>query len=153
MANFAQGVYSPKNPAKYIGKRAPKYRSGWELTFMNFCDNDKRIQYWASEAISITYRHPFTGKATQYIPDFFVVYQDKKGKSIAEIVEIKPKKQSLIESKVASARDRMIVAINHAKWQAAKAYCASKGYTFRVITEDDLFHTGRHTARSSKRKR
>jgi hypothetical protein len=143
MGNYAQGIYSPKNPAKYIGKRAPKYRSGWELTFMNFCDANKSILYWASEALSITYRHPFTGKPTQYIPDFFVVYQNKKGRNVAEIVEIKPKKQSLIESKAASAKDRMVVAINHAKWQAAKGYCSAKGYTFRVITENDLFHNGR----------
>jgi hypothetical protein len=59
------------------------------------------------------------------------------------MVEIKPKKQSIIESKVASAKDRMIVAINHAKWQAASAYCKSQGYAFRVITEDDLFYNGR----------
>lgn len=152
MGNFAQGQFTPKNPAKYIGKRIPRYRSGWELAFMNLLDEDKRIQYWASESISITYRHPVTGKATPYIPDFFVVYQNKKGRNVAEIVEIKPKKQSLIESKTASARDRIIVAINHAKWAAAKAYCASKGYTFRVVTEEELFHTGRRMGKSARRK-
>ena len=46
-------------------------------------------------------------------------------------------------SKVANAKDRMIVAINHAKWQSAMAYCKSQGFTFRVITEDDLFYNGR----------
>jgi len=60
----------------------------------------------------------------------------------AEVVEIKPKKQSLIESKVATARDRAVVAINHAKWQSAMAYCKTQGFTFRVITEDDLFRNG-----------
>jgi hypothetical protein len=99
--------------------------------------------YWASEAISVPYRNPFTGQAKNYIPDFFVVYQNKFGKQIAEVVEIKPKKQSLIESKVASARDRAVVAVNHAKWAAAMAYCKAQGYTFRVITEDDLFHQGK----------
>lgn len=74
-----------------------------------------------------------------YIPDFFVVYQNKYGKQIAEMVEIKPKKQSLIESKVASAKDKIIVAINHAKWASAVAYCKHHGYTFRVITENELF--------------
>lgn len=143
MAHYAQGIYHVRNPAKYIGKRAPKYRSGWELTFMNFCDANKSILYWASESLSIPYRHPLTGKPTQYIPDFFVVYTTKTGKNVAEVVEIKPKKQSLIESKVVSARDRMVVAINHAKWQAAKRYCSIKGYEFRVITEHDLFHQGR----------
>jgi hypothetical protein len=142
MARFAQGKYTPKHPEKYVGKHVPQYRSGWELTFMTFCDTNNSVLYWASEAIKIPYRHPFTGKPTNYIPDFFVVYQNKFGKKIAEMVEIKPKKQSIIESKVASAKDRMIVAINHAKWQAASAYCKSQGYAFRVITEDDLFYNG-----------
>ena len=30
---------------KYIGKHTPKYRSGWELTFMTFCDTNKNILY------------------------------------------------------------------------------------------------------------
>lgn len=142
MARFAQGIFTPRNSTKYVGKHAPRYRSGWELTFMNFCDNNSSVLYWASEAISVPYRNPFTGKPSMYIPDFFVVYVNKFGKQIAEIVEIKPKKQSLIESKVANARDRSIVAVNHAKWQAAMAYCKHQGYTFRVVTEDDLFHQG-----------
>jgi hypothetical protein len=143
MANFAQGTFTPKNGHKYVGKHEPKYRSGWELTFMTFCDSNDHIIYWASESLRIPYRHPLTGKPTNYIPDFFVMYENKFGKKIAEVVEIKPKKQSLIESKTASARDRMIVAINHAKWAAAMAYCKQQGYAFRVITEDDLFYNGR----------
>ena len=143
MGNWAQGTFTPKNPQKYVGKHTPRYRSGWELTFMNFCDNNNSILYWASEAIAVPYRNPMTGKPSQYIPDFFVVYQNKHGRQIAEVVEIKPKKQSLIESKTASAKDRAIVAVNHAKWAAAMAYCKQQGYTFRVITEDDLFYNGK----------
>lgn len=142
MGNWAQGFFTPKNPQKYIAKNKPKYRSGWELTFMTFCDLNENIIYWASEAIRIPYRHPFTGKMTIYVPDFFVVYQNKHGQKIAEVVEIKPKKQSVIESK-ASQKDRMVVAINHAKWQAAIAYCKSQGYTFRVLTENEIFHQGK----------
>ena len=51
-------------------------------------------------------------------------------------------RKSLIESKVASAKDRAVVAVNHAKWAAAMAYCKAQGFTFRVITEDDLFRNG-----------
>lgn len=142
MANWAQGIYEVKNPDKYIGKHKPKYRSGWEFTFMQFCDNNNAVLKWASEAISIPYLHPLTGKRTNYIPDFFIVYQNKQGQQLAEVVEIKPKKQSLIESRVASAKDRAIVAINHAKWASAMAYCKQNGFTFRVITESDLFHNG-----------
>jgi hypothetical protein len=142
MGKWAQGIYVPKHPAKYIGNHKPKYRSGWELTFMTFCDSNDSIIYWASESMRIPYKHPLTGKPTTYVPDFFVVYLNKFGKQVAEVVEIKPKKQSVIESKVASAKDRMVVAINHAKWAAAMAYCKSQGLTFRVITEDDIFRNG-----------
>ena len=143
MAKWAQGIYTPKNAEKYIGNHQPKYRSGWELTFMTFCDTNKNVLYWASEALRIPYKHPVTGKPTIYVPDFFVVYENKYGHKIAEVVEIKPKKQSIIESKVANTKDRIVVAINHAKWAAAMGYCKSQGYTFRVITEDALFYNGR----------
>lgn len=143
MGKWAQGPYTVKNPQKYIGKGVPRYRSGWELTFMTFCDNNESVLHWASEAIKIPYRHPLTGKQTIYVPDFFVVYQNKHGQKIAEVVEIKPKKQSLIESRKASVKDRAIVAVNHAKWAAANAYCKMQGLTFRVITEDDIFYNGR----------
>lgn len=142
MAKYAQGIFTPKNSQKYVGKHAPKYRSGWELTFMTFCDGNNSVLYWASEAIKVPYRSPLDGKIHQYIPDFFVVYQNKFGKQIAEMVEIKPKKQSLIESRTANARDRLVVAVNHAKWQAAAAYCKQQGYSFRVLTEDDIFYNG-----------
>ena len=62
---------------------------------------------------------------------------------MAEVVEIKPKKQSLIESRVASARDKAVVAVNHAKWMAAQAWCKQAGLTFRVINEDSLFYNGK----------
>ena len=143
MANWAQGVYEVKNPEKYVGKHKPKYRSGWELTFMTFCDTHKNVTHWASESMSIPYRSPLDGKVHQYIPDFFVVYQNKYGKQLAEVVEIKPKKQSLIESRTANARDRAVVAVNHAKWASAMAYCKQNGLTFRVLTEDDLFYQGK----------
>lgn len=143
MPKYAQGIFVPKNPKKYIGNHHPKYRSGWELTFMNFCDLNENIIHWASEAIRIPYRHPFTGKQTIYVPDFFLVYQNKHGQKLTEIVEIKPKKQSMIEGKSTNQKERMVVAVNHCKWQAAMAYCKSNGFTFRVVTEDDLFHQGK----------
>ena len=142
MAKYATGIFTPKFPQKYVGKHKPKYRSGWELSFMTFCDSNKNVTHWASESMSIPYRSPLDGKMHMYIPDFFVVYQNKFGKAIAEVVEIKPKKQSLIESRTASARDRAVVAVNHSKWQAATAYCKMQGFAFRVITENELFRNG-----------
>lgn len=143
MANFAQGIFTPKNPEKYIGKHKPKYRSGWEMTMMMFLDNNPSILQWASEPLFIPYIHPLTGKKANYIPDFLVIYENKFGQKLAEVVEIKPKKQSLIESKSVSARDRAVVAVNHAKWAACRIFCKRNGLVFRVITEDDIFHKSR----------
>lgn len=142
MAKYAQGIFTPKNPQKYVGKHSPRFRSGWELTFMKFCDENTNVLYWASEALAIPYKNPFTGKNTVYIPDFFVVYINKQGQQLAEVVEIKPKKQSVLESK-ASNRDKMVVALNHVKWAAATAFCKQQGYKFRVVNENDLFYNGR----------
>lgn len=140
---YAQGIYTVKNPEKYAGKGQPKYRSGWELTFMIFCDTNDKIIKWASESIVIPYLHPFKGKRTNYIPDFFIVYQDKYGQTKAEMIEIKPKAQSIITEKVQNARQQAVVAINHAKWKSAQAFCKAQGIKFRVVTEDDLFYNGR----------
>jgi hypothetical protein len=143
MPKFSTGVFTPKNPQKYIGKGKIQWRSSWELVFMQFLDNNDNILHWASESIRIPYKHPLTGKLSTYVPDFFVVYKNKTGKTLAEIVEIKPKKQSVIESKVASAKNKMVVAVNHAKWAACSAYCKANGLGFRIVTEDDLFYNGR----------
>jgi hypothetical protein len=40
-----------------------------------------------------------------------------------------------------SDRDRAVVAINHAKWAAAMAYCKAQGFAFRVITEQKIRNT------------
>jgi len=142
MTKFAQGTYQLRNPNKYVGKGVPRYRSGWELSFFRFCDENPAITEWASEAIAIKYRHPITGKITNYIPDIFMRYQDQHGKTHTEIIEIKPRKQSMIEGRM-NERDRMVVAINHAKWAAARAWCQRANIEFRVLTEDSLFHQGR----------
>lgn len=141
MSKFAQGSYIIKNPQKYVGNGIPRYRSGWEHAFMRFLDNNDNVHQWASESISIPYRNPVTGKQSMYVPDFLITYKTRNNTLVAELVEIKPKKQSIIESKM-SERDRMIVAVNYAKWDAATKWANRNGLKFRVITEDDLFHQG-----------
>jgi hypothetical protein len=141
MSKWAQGVYHPKNPEKYVGKGLPRYRSGWEWSFFQFCDNNDAVLQWASEAISIPYRNPVTGKMSNYVPDIFMTYRTKNNRVCAEVVEIKPRKQSLIEGRMTD-RDRAVVAVNHAKWHAASKWCQRAGLVFRVINENDMFHQG-----------
>jgi hypothetical protein len=142
MSKFAQGPYTIKNASKYVGKGTPRYRSGWEHAFMRFLDNNEHVVNWASESITIPYRNPVTGKQSLYVPDFLITYRNKNNQLIAELVEIKPKKQSVIESKM-SAREGAVVAVNYAKWNAATKWARRNGLTFRVITEDDMFRNGR----------
>jgi len=141
MSKWAQGNYIVQNPQKYAGKGTPRYRSGWEHAFMRFCDSNEHIIQWASESIAIPYRHPLTGKMTNYVPDFLITYRTRSNTMVAELIEIKPKKQSVVEEKM-SSRDRAVVAINYAKWDAAQKWCKRNGLKFRVVTEDDLFRNG-----------
>lgn len=142
MSRWAQGNYVILNREKYAGNGTPRYRSGWELSFMKFCDTNDHVLQWASESIAIPYRHPITGKMTQYIPDFLITYRNRDNTVRAELIEIKPKSQSVIESKM-NSRDRAVVAINYAKWDAATKWARKNGLSFRVITETDMFHNGR----------
>jgi len=142
MSRWAQGNYVIINREKYAGNGTPRYRSGWELSFMKFCDTNDHVLQWASESIAIPYRHPITGKVAQYIPDFLITYRNRDNTMRAELIEIKPKSQSVIESKM-NSRDRAVVAINYAKWDAATKWARKNGLSFRVITENDMFHNGR----------
>ena len=146
--NYSQGFFTPTHPEKYVGKGTPKYRSGWELTFMRFCDNHPSVVSWASENVRIPYRNPFTGKDTFYVPDFFVVYQNANGRH-AELVEIKPKSQAVMEL-ARSQQEKAAVALNMCKWQAAKAWCQRMGATFRILTEEDIFNNVNPTRKRRK---
>lgn len=141
MKKWAQGQYVVQNPKKYVGKGTPRYRSGWEHSFMRFCDSNDHILQWASESIAIPYRNPITGKMTNYVPDFLIMYRTRDNTVRAELIEIKPKKQSVVEDRM-SSRDRAVVAVNYAKWDAATKWAKRNGLTFRVITETDMFHMG-----------
>jgi hypothetical protein len=138
MAKYASGKYLVKNVDKYMGKRAPTYRSSWEYTFCTFCDNNPAVIQWASEAITIPYRNPVSGKNTVYVPDFLVVYEDKNQKKHTELIEIKPSTEVTMES-AKSYRDKLMVAINMAKWAAADAWARANNIRFRVVTEYDIF--------------
>lgn len=141
MTRWAKGKYQIINADKYVGRKLPTYRSGWEHSFMRFCDTNDHILQWASEPVNIPYRHPLTGKMTHYVPDFIITYRNRDNTVRAELIEIKPKGQSVVESKMKS-RERAVVAVNYAKWDAATKWARRNGLTFRVITESDMFHNG-----------
>ena len=115
---------------------------------MRFCDNHPSVVSWASENVRIPYKNPFTGKDTFYVPDFFVVYQNASGRK-AELVEIKPKGQAVMEL-ARSQQEKAAVALNMVKWHAARAWCKRMGATFRVLTEEDLYNNANPTRKRRK---
>jgi hypothetical protein len=139
MSRFASGKYTIQNPEKYVGNRTPTYRSSWEVTFMRFCDTHPSVVKWASEAISIPYKCPIRNKNTVYIPDFFIQYVDKTGKMFVELIEVKPRNQTVMEKVGKNKHNQVEYVRNVAKWRAAQAWCSAQGIKFRVINEQDLF--------------
>jgi hypothetical protein len=142
MPKFAQGIYNLKNPEKYIGLKSPRYRSSWEWHFMKSCDEHPSIEKWASESVKIPYKDPLSGRATVYVPDFFIIYVDRHGKKHAEVVEIKPANQQLLEKVGKNKLNQAQYIKNMAKWQAAGAWCKQNGINFRIVNENDLFYQG-----------
>ena len=139
MSKFARGKFIMKHPEKYVGTKTPTYRSSWEWTFMNFCDNNKSVQKWASEAIQIPYRDPLTERQTVYVPDFFIQYVDKKNRIITELIEIKTASQIILERVVKNKYNQSQFVKNQAKWTAANYWCKQQGIKFRILNENDIF--------------
>ena len=143
MTKFAQGKFQIKNIEKYIGKKTPTYRSSWEFAMMTMLDNNPAILQWASEPFFVPYRNPFNGRNTFYVPDFLMVYVDKNGKKHADIVEVKPKRETKLEHAGRSKKAQYAAVLNAAKWQAASAWCKANGFTMKIVTEEQLFFQGK----------
>lgn len=137
--DYHQGYYTPINPAKYVGTYPIIWRSSWEFKVMQLFDTHPNFISWASESLKIPYRNPFTNKYTVYVPDFVVVYLDSNGKKIAEIIEVKPSKETFME-KAKSKQSKAAVALNSVKWTAANEFAKAHGMSFRVMNEGHIFN-------------
>ena len=145
-SKYNQGKFRPRNPQKYGGDVSNiVYRSSYELKFMQYCDLTESVNSWKSEEFWIPYRSPLDGKTHRYFPDFFLKYRDKDGKMRNLVVEVKPAKDLKEPQTNPSRRTKSwaysvkMWAINQAKWEAAKEWCADHNYEFRIFTEKELF--------------
>ena len=139
---FKQGIFKPKNTSKYIGKGDPVYRSGWELKFFRWADDNPNVVEWASEAVIIPYMSPLDNKVHRYYTDGIIAINE--GTSIKKyIIEIKPSMQTKLPIKGRKRHSTMVYetaryAQNQAKWEAAKKWCDKHGYSFLILTEKEL---------------
>ena len=68
----------------------------------------------------------------------------KNKKGAVFLIEIKPAAQSKAPKKRNRVTKKYLNevktwGINSAKWVAAEAYCKERGWTFKILTEKDLF--------------
>jgi hypothetical protein len=144
-SKYRQGKFRPQNPQKYGGDPTNiVYRSSYELKFMQYCDLTESVNSWKSEEFFIPYLSPIDNKVHRYFPDFFVKYKDKNGNNRLLVVEIKPQKDLKMPEQNPKRRTKSWAysvknwAINQAKWNAAKEWCADRNYEFRIMTEKEL---------------
>ena len=143
MASY-KGKYKPSFPNKYRGDvTSIIYRSLWERKFMVYCDTNENVSEWSSEETVIRYYDPTSKKVRRYFPDFMIKVKEPNGSTKKYVIEIKPKRQTLPPPKPKRQTKGYIAeayeyAKNQAKWEAAKEWCADRGYEFKVLTENEL---------------
>lgn len=142
---YYQGFYKPKNIMKYVGKIDNIiYRSGLELKFFRFCDNNPNVVEWGSEEIKIPYYDPISKKNRQYFIDAYI--KIKEGDVIKKyLVEIKPWKQTQ-EPKSGRGKKKSNLLYEQmqwetnskGKWPAARNFAKKHSMEFIIITEKEL---------------
>lgn len=99
-----------------------RYRSGWELAYLQHLDADPSVVTFLYEGVKVPYvSNVRTGKVRHYFPDFLVTRTDGS----QQLVEIKPKRR-VSQVKVQK------------KLKAGQAWAEAHGFTFVVLTEVEL---------------
>ena len=139
-----KGYFSPKNYKKYEGDPTNiVYRSSWERSVMSWLDDNKSVLSWSSEEVVIPYISPIDNRKHRYFPDFKATIRNKDGIVKTYLIEVKPYKETMEPKKQKRVTKRYITevttwGVNSSKWEAARAYCAQKGWEFMIITEKEL---------------
>lgn len=138
------GKFVPQNKDKYRGDWSKiTYRSSWEKFVMEMLDRNSDIQEWSSETVIIPYFCNAEGKKRRYFMDFYVKTKDGQ----ISLWEVKPKKetrppqppvQMTLAKKKRYAAEIYQFSVNIDKWKAAHKLCISKGWGFKILTEDAL---------------
>lgn len=140
-----KGRFTPKNPKKYKGDPTNIiFRSGWELRVMKWLDEKTDVVEWSSEELSIAYKSPIDNRAHRYFPDMLAKIRQPNGSIKTVLIEIKPEKQTKEPRKQKKISQRYITevttwGVNKAKWEAARNFCADRGWDFMILTEKDIF--------------
>lgn len=145
MPKYHQGLFKPKNPSKYKGDPTNiVYRSGWELRLMSHFDLHPQVLWWSSEERIVPYRSPIDNRVHRYFPDFLIHVQRNQSESQTIMIEVKPSSQTKEPAQKNKINKKYINevyawGVNQAKWKAAEEYCRDRGWSFKVMTEREIF--------------
>lgn len=131
---YKQGIVDSKCLKKYADscKNEPIiYRSGLELQFIQYCENNPSIIKWASEPIKIPYYSRLEAKECNYYPDYII--ENKKGNKV--IVEVKPYQQTVKPDLTDNIWLKEQWVKNLDKWSAAKEFAEKHNMKFIIVTE------------------
>jgi hypothetical protein len=142
-ASARKGIYTPKNPEKWVGADKVVYRSFLEKRWFNLFDKNMSVTHIGSENVVVPYFDPVKNKMRRYFVDLVVRYKDKDGNMKVKLIEIKsssestPPKRPKRETK--SYRSNVMTWItNDAKWKAANKFAKERGWQFVILTEKNL---------------
>lgn len=133
-SRYHQGYIKPSQCKKLFGSVKDEpiiYRSGLELQFIQFCENNPKITKWASEPIAINYFNRLKNKESHYYPDYII--ENYKGERT--IVEIKPYEQTVKPNAMDSMWLKEAWITNTDKWNAAMKFAEDNHMKFVIVTE------------------
>lgn len=133
-SHYKQGYINPESCRKLFeaARNQPIiYRSGLELQFIQFFEQNPKIKYWASEPFNIEYYSRLDGKQQNYYPDFIV--ETTGGRTL--IVEIKPYDQTVKPDITDTQWAKEAWIKNTDKWTAAKEFAHKRGMKFVILNE------------------
>ena len=140
---YKQGFFVPRAPAKCINimemaePTAITFRSGWEKSFFEKCDESTGVLRWGSEIIKILYKNPIKNRTSFYVPDVYLEYLDTNKRMHKLLVEIKPMSQTKL-SETSNGYDKLQFAVNQFKWASAIEFCKKRGIEFKVMGANEL---------------
>jgi len=98
------------------------YRSGWELEYCKWLDENPNVKTYLYEGVVIAYVNNVRSRdLSRYYPDFFVEYVDGR----KELIEIKPQRK--VEQKKVQK-----------KAEAARRWCQEHEASYVILTEIEL---------------
>jgi len=113
------------------------FRSGWEVSFANFLDNNNNVKSWQND-----FRLPYKDKyGTQKIKSYYVDFKIELTDGATILCEVKPIKSLKPRAQTRSIRFKRIHTTNYlknlAKFETTELFCRRMGWRFFLVEKQE----------------